>query len=385
MAYDDYEDVPDRQPVVIDVLRKNPALGVPSGSAIPRPKRPADYYQQALDLARQAGEVGAGAVDTSQIERLARARAEGAGADIGAGIVLSKLGGRGLAPLGGSVLREALAARGPQRIGGVDVVGGEAVRDPFRERDAQVQKLMAQSNLLERMGQHQDASEARAEARAIQQQQFQEQRADRALARAVAAGNREDAQETRRAEKANAMAHQLRSELAPLVKDARLTIAAAANVENALTNPRPTAASDMRAVFTYMKLLDPTSVVREGEYATAKNAASWPEAVRNSYNKAIDGQFLSPKQRADFITEARRARGAADANFMREAERFAELARRQGIDPTLLAPELGMQREAEIPEGAVRARGAPAQPRTRRATDEAGDEPPEGAVRPRSR
>lgn len=38
----------------------------------------------------------------------------------------------------------------------------------------------------------------------------------------------------------------------------------------------PTPAADMAIIFSYMKMLDPTSVVREGEYATVQNAGSLP-------------------------------------------------------------------------------------------------------------
>jgi hypothetical protein len=37
-----------------------------------------------------------------------------------------------------------------------------------------------------------------------------------------------------------------------------------------------------------MKMLDPTSVVREGEFATAQNAASIPIKIVNMYNKALE-------------------------------------------------------------------------------------------------
>lgn len=56
-------------------------------------------------------------------------------------------------------------------------------------------------------------------------------------------------------------------------------------------------------VFSFMKTLDPGSVVRESEYATAKNAAGVPERVRNEYNKLLDGRFLTPEQVDGFISQ----------------------------------------------------------------------------------
>ena len=57
-------------------------------------------------------------------------------------------------------------------------------------------------------------------------------------------------------------------------------------------------------IFTYMKVLDPTSVVREGEQATAQNAAGIPERTRNLYNKLMTGERLTKSQRADFVKSA---------------------------------------------------------------------------------
>ena len=62
------------------------------------------------------------------------------------------------------------------------------------------------------------------------------------------------------------------------------------------------AAGDMSMIFTYMKILDPTSVVREGEQATAKEAGAVPDKVLNFYNKAVTGQKLTSTQRADFVS-----------------------------------------------------------------------------------
>jgi len=71
-----------------------------------------------------------------------------------------------------------------------------------------------------------------------------------------------------------------------------------------ITSSKPNAASDISLVFAYMKMLDPSSTVREGEYATAANTAGIPDQTRNAYNKAKDGQFLTPQQRQSFSTQA---------------------------------------------------------------------------------
>ena len=64
---------------------------------------------------------------------------------------------------------------------------------------------------------------------------------------------------------------------------------------------------DMSAIFTFMKTLDPTSVVRESEFNSAA-ATAWvlnPQAILQSIEKNIDWKFLTPNQREDFKKIAR--------------------------------------------------------------------------------
>jgi len=67
---------------------------------------------------------------------------------------------------------------------------------------------------------------------------------------------------------------------------------------------KDTAVGDIALIFGYMKMLDPGSVVREGEFATAQNAAGVPDRIINIYNKLVDGERLNEKQRAAFKGQA---------------------------------------------------------------------------------
>lgn len=96
------------------------------------------------------------------------------------------------------------------------------------------------------------------------------------------------------------------------------------------------ASSQIALVFSFMKMLDPTSVVRESEYATAANAAGVPDRIRNMYNKLLDGVFLTPEQVDNMVNEASaQARGAIrqQGNLMREFRRRAE---QRGINPDMV-------------------------------------------------
>ena len=63
----------------------------------------------------------------------------------------------------------------------------------------------------------------------------------------------------------------------------------------------PSAAGDLALIFNYMKLLDPGSTVKEGEFATAQNSAGVPAIWRSKYNQIVSGERLSESTRNDFV------------------------------------------------------------------------------------
>jgi|TARA_R110002124_G_scaffold65423_1_gene178912 hypothetical protein len=58
---------------------------------------------------------------------------------------------------------------------------------------------------------------------------------------------------------------------------------------------------DMAAVFGFMKLLDPGSVVRESEFSAAQNTSGLMDRIYLQKNKLTEGEALTPKQRKDFM------------------------------------------------------------------------------------
>ena len=84
------------------------------------------------------------------------------------------------------------------------------------------------------------------------------------------------------------------------IKDFRKVDAAYNKVKNA-TDAKPSPAGDLAIIFNYMKILDPGSVVREGEFATAQNAASVPDQIRNLYNRVVNGERLNANQLQLFV------------------------------------------------------------------------------------
>jgi uncharacterized protein (UPF0297 family) len=90
--------------------------------------------------------------------------------------------------------------------------------------------------------------------------------------------------------------------------------------------------NDIALIYGYMKMLDPGSVVREGEFATAANAAGIPDRITTLYNNAINGAKLSPQIRQEMKEQARQVYKAAEEDFAGVEGEYKAIAERSGVD-----------------------------------------------------
>lgn len=116
-----------------------------------------------------------------------------------------------------------------------------------------------------------------------------------------------------------------------ITKNTQEVAAAYEKVQSSASNNSP--AGDLSLIFNYMKMLDPGSVVREGEFATAQNAAGVPDRVVNMYNKILNGERLNPTQRKDFFNQAGNTFNAQMAQQERFNQGFRDLATSYGLNP----------------------------------------------------
>lgn len=105
-------------------------------------------------------------------------------------------------------------------------------------------------------------------------------------------------------------------------------------VQQAASNPSPV--GDIGLIFGYMKTIDPTSTVREGEFATASNAGGVPERITNLYNRVKNGERLTQEQRQDFAEQAYRAYKTYENSYKLVKQQTEGIARYSGIDPKLV-------------------------------------------------
>lgn len=133
----------------------------------------------------------------------------------------------------------------------------------------------------------------------------------------------------------------LRKEFDALNKDFRDIEGSYVRIQKAAE--MPTAAGDIAMVFNYMKMLDPGSVVREGEFATAQNAAGVPDIVRNMYNRAMQGTRLNAEQRKDFLNTANSIYGGMSKRRDESANYYRGLAQDYGLNPDRIVKQKNEQ------------------------------------------
>lgn len=98
---------------------------------------------------------------------------------------------------------------------------------------------------------------------------------------------------------------------------------------------------DIAMIYSFMRLVDPGSTVREGEFATAQNAGGIPGALRATWNKIIGEGRLSPETRAQFLAESEKLFSGQLVRYKRHVDEYRRLAEKSGFDPTDIigAPE----------------------------------------------
>lgn len=117
------------------------------------------------------------------------------------------------------------------------------------------------------------------------------------------------------------------------VKDNFLQLAEAFN--DSLVNPG-NAVNDSSMIFGYMKMVDPTSVVREGEYDRANNWAGVPKWLLNYFapdGKLIEGVALPPDVRYKLMQGATTVYEGRLPGQMLKETMYQTMARNMGIPP----------------------------------------------------
>lgn len=114
---------------------------------------------------------------------------------------------------------------------------------------------------------------------------------------------------------------------------------AQAKIENIQSG---TGFDDLGLIFSFMKVLDPNSVVRESEFANAAEAASY---LNRTYGKVVrftKGGRLAPESREELVDTSRRIFQAAQKQQQQTTEGFRQLAVQNNIDPRNVIRDVGL-------------------------------------------
>lgn len=110
--------------------------------------------------------------------------------------------------------------------------------------------------------------------------------------------------------------------------------------DDAVANPDNPGAADIAMVYSYMKMLDPTSVVREGEFATAQTAGGVPEQVIVAYNRLLKGDRLAPEIRDAFLRQSTAQFEQQMQSYEQTRKVYEDLALQYELDPRKVVPDL---------------------------------------------
>ena len=109
--------------------------------------------------------------------------------------------------------------------------------------------------------------------------------------------------------------------------------AAIVNVEALANKPNPSNADDLALIYSFVKLLDPGSVVREGEIALTQKATPLTQKLTMAYNRLYktEGGILDAATRQSYLESAQTVAESARSTIAPEFSKYQRLAQEQGV------------------------------------------------------
>ena len=101
----------------------------------------------------------------------------------------------------------------------------------------------------------------------------------------------------------------------------------------------PSAKGDITMVYSFIKALDPTTAVREGEISLVEANRSIPDKVKGYAQKLATGRNLLPEERQDLINQARTLTQTDYKRTRNDVKAYRDNAQRLGLDADLYAPD----------------------------------------------
>ncbi len=120
----------------------------------------------------------------------------------------------------------------------------------------------------------------------------------------------------------------------------------ASTIEKMVDNPG--AFGDLGILFDYMKALDPTSVVREGEQERFKATGALTTRAANALNSLVTGKTLTPEQRQDVLKYTKMRQKSAYDIYKTHANPTIDQAKRLGLNSSEIDPYDGVKFDDQV-------------------------------------
>ena len=118
-----------------------------------------------------------------------------------------------------------------------------------------------------------------------------------------------------------------------------------------VSNAEKTGAGDLTVIYSYIKALDPTTAVREGEINLTKAAESIPSNIIRAYQRAKQGKVMSPQLRDQMTSEIGRMYNERAKKQQELNAFYSGLATDMGVKPNDVIGGVGEIKLAEISPG----------------------------------
>lgn len=105
------------------------------------------------------------------------------------------------------------------------------------------------------------------------------------------------------------------------------------------TSKLGTGQGDLATIFSFMRVLDPESVVRETEFKNAQEAVGRLSMIYNIPSQWVKGNRLTPEGRAGFRAAAKNLYDTQRKTYQTKADLYTRQAKTYGVDPTLIVPD----------------------------------------------
>lgn len=123
-----------------------------------------------------------------------------------------------------------------------------------------------------------------------------------------------------------------------------------------LKHATKSAAATLAGATSFMKLLDPGSVVRESELGMALAASGVIDRATNYHNTLLNGKVLTPSQTKDFENIGAKIYEAAEANQKSLTDQYGARAQTYGLNPKNIITDFSIKKPPapkELPKKSV--------------------------------